>query len=321
MSRAQSTAVSAGVVILQWLTYAFWGWTLLSIIWLLFIVWANLLTVMDTSDMVPYAIAATIVLLPISVVCDVLYGRKEPAKKTGASMVVMVIHAVLFALCGIGLLISAVLTLVQMMIGSVDSSGFQQVWLATSLIATVLYAVTFLRTLNPSPKLRMRVLYPSGMAVVTIVFIVLGFIGPVAQASLTRDDRALDGAVVTVSQGINDYVRDHGELPRQLSDIQLIDRNERDSDVINKGLIDYRTEGPVVQAPTKGIALEETERIQSAIARTEYRYQLCVEYKAADRYNSSSRSFERNNQTYSSYLSTYGHPAGKVCYKVQTNNY
>ena len=68
---SQPSENSAGVIVLQWLTYAFWGWTLLAVNTLIFMVIFSLLKHVDLSTIIPYAIASVLVLLPISLVCDV----------------------------------------------------------------------------------------------------------------------------------------------------------------------------------------------------------------------------------------------------------
>ena len=73
-SKHEQPKPMAGNIILQWLTYAFWGWALLGINWLIFIVVFSLLAHQDQTEVIPYAIAAVLVLLPISVVCDFFYG-------------------------------------------------------------------------------------------------------------------------------------------------------------------------------------------------------------------------------------------------------
>ncbi len=312
MRRATETpsSSSAGVIILQWLTYAFWGWTLLSLVWLIFIVVANTITDQDTTSMVPYAIAATLVLLPLSVVCDVFYGRREPAKKTGAAMVVMVIHAVIFALFGIGLLISGVLVLVQMTIGSSDSTEVQTTWVVTAFTSAIIYAFTFVRTLNPNKKLRMEYVYPVFMAIVVGVFIVLGFVGPVAQAGSTRDDRDVATSISGVSRSVDRYVTDNNKLPDSLQDVSL---SAKQQSLVDRGLVTYKKEDSVLVKP-------DYEVSPSRSTRTEYRYQLCTTYKKADN-NSSYDGYDYEDNEYVNSPSTYGHPAGDVCYKLKVDVY
>lgn len=319
---ANQAGSSAGVIILQWLTYVFWGWTILSLVWLVFIVLANFLTSQDTSDMVPYAVAATLVLLPLSLVCDIFYGRREPAKKTGAAMVVMVIHAVIFAVFGIGMLISAVLTFVQMMIGVSDSSDFQTVWLWTSLISAAVYALTFLRTLNPSPKLRLTKVYPASMAVIVGLFIVLGFAGPVAQAGSLRDDRDIEQSLSGVSRSVDRYVSSNGKLPQTLDQVEL---RAKEQQIVDRGLVRYKAIGEAPNPVT--IDLKSQESVSDSLSeiqrrnRTEFRYELCVTYKKEDDSRSSYYDDDYSGgETYKSSVSTYGHPAGDVCYKLKATS-
>ncbi len=304
----ESAANSAGLIILQWLTYAFWGWMLLAFTWLLYIVLASTIQGSDTTDMIPYAIASSLVLLPISFVCDWFYGKKEPQKKTGAAMVVMVIHAVIFALFAIGSLISAVLILVQMMISTSDDTSGQMVWLTTLFISSLVYAATFFRTLNPLPKLRFHRMYPLGMAVLITVLIVLGFVGPVAQASLTRDDRDIVRYLPDVANEINNYIGKSNELPGSLDDISFTGGSK---EIINRTLVKYKKVG----ASTKSYS--DVTSNNNLNKSTFYRYQLCVNFKQKHetgeyRISSSSREGEYSNSLY-----IYDHPAGEVCYKLE----
>ncbi len=310
---------SAGIIILQWLTYAFWGWTLLSLVWLIFIVVASIVTSMDTSDMVPYAIAAVLVLLPISFVCDIFYGRHEPQKKTGASMVVMVIHAVIFALFGIGMLITGVLTIVQLAIGTSSDTDFQNIWIITSFVSAAVYALTFLRTLNPLPKLRLPKIFPNVMAVIIGIFIVAGFIGPVAQATLTKNDRIIDATINDVSRAVETYTDTNNKLPAALADVDI---SGDAKDAVDQGLYTYKPESSGVNATVLELGKNSTADISSSLedmGKNEYRYQLCVTYQKADR--DSGYSSYSSSRGYSTYPSTSGHPADEVCYKLKTSSY
>ena len=315
-TEVQKTSSSAGIIILQWLTYAFWGWTILSLVWLIFIVVASVITSMDTSDMVPYDIADAIVLLTISLVCDIFYGKHEPVKKTGASMVVRVIHAVIFALFGIGMLITGVLTVVQLAIGTSSDTDFQTVWIITAFMSAAIYALTFLRTLNPLPKLRLAKLFPVVMAVIVGVFIVAGFVGPVAQAGITKDDRVIDATINDVSRAVEKYTDTNNKLPAELADIDL-DGDAKTA--VDRGLYVYKPESsnvPVIQS----YKLDDPESDSSTSdQKQKFRYQLCVTYKKADK-DSGYSSYGSNND-YSTYPYTSGHPAGEVCYKLETSSY
>lgn len=300
---------SAGHIVLQWLTYVFWGWTILGLVWLMVIVLGNAITGNDTSGMVPYAIAASLVLLPISVVCDVFYSRHELRKKTGASMVVMIIHAVIFALFGIGALISGILLAIELFIGTSSSSGsWTTVWLYSFLASAVVYALTFLRTLNPFHSFKIGRWYTIFMVLVVGVFIALGVVGPLAQARLTKDDRRIETNLSVISSAVERYTQDKKALPTNLSQIDLSGSPDAGA-LISDNLVTYRPEGSVKSTNT-------FRQDRATAPDTDYRYQLCVTYKkaSADRYASSYNSGEE----YDSYPSVGNHPAGEVCYKLKT---
>ena len=164
-------------IILQWLTYAFWGWTVLVLSVLTSIVFSRLINGDDTSSFNYYIISAALVLLPISFVCDFFYSKEEPKKKTGAAMVVMIIHAVLFALFGIGALIFAVFSFVTLFTNT-GSNGPIIAALLSALIITVFYGATFIRTLNPAIVSWIPKVYRIIMLVIIGIFIILGFTKP-----------------------------------------------------------------------------------------------------------------------------------------------
>ncbi len=298
-----------GLIVLQWLTYAFWGWTILGLIWLAWIVLANFILGIDVTSVIPYAIASILVLLPLSFTLDAFYGRKETTKKTGAATIVMVIHAVIFALCGIGVLISGVFTIVQTVVGS--SSKFSDVMLYTLLISAAVYGLTFFRTLNPSPKIPIARTYKFIMAGIIGLLIVLAFVGPVAKSIITKDDREIASNVGYVASAISGYVESNQKLPGSLKDVTL--KNGAKS-IVDKNLVRYKAEGP---APTSA---EDVYNSSSYYKSTTYRYQLCVTYTQADEPDSTfgdSYYSERSTYEYASYLSVSSHPAGEVCYKLQ----
>lgn len=314
----QPKSASAGLVILQWLTYAFWGWALLALVWLVYIVLTTFVEHQDMEEMVPYAIAASLVLLPIAFICDFFYGRRETQKKTGAAMVVMVIHAVIFALCGIGILIATVFLVVNLMMQSHDDTTSQLVWIATLSISAVTYALTFLRTLNPSRRVPIGRIYPFIMLVIVSTFIVLGFVGPVAQARLAKDDKAIVASLSDIHNKVSDATETNKQLPVSLGDLKL---TKEERDLVDRKLIVYKPEQVEVKQSSgytdsdtaAGVSLRQSESTERV-----YKYQLCTTYKTAkgdenlgiEPYRSS------RNDGYESYLSVYFHPVGNVCYKL-----
>lgn len=294
------TNSSAGVLVLQWLTYAFWGWLILALVWLIGVVLANALLDESVTEILPYSIAASLVLLPLAFVTDFFYRKHEPLKKAGGAVIIMVIHAVIFALFGIGALIVTVFTGLNLAIeaGSVDG---RLVALYTAGFATILYAATFLRTLNPFKSRKPLFIYSIFMLSATALLLIFAVVGPLAKSFATRNDRLIEQHLSDVEAEISDYIHDNNAVPQSLGDVDF-DKSEGEQ-LVKNGLVEYKPEKPVAVSSNT----------------TEYRYQLCVEYTSekGSRYGSSYRS----PSEYSSYASTSNHDAGKVCYKLQTTIY
>lgn len=290
----KETTTSPGLVVLQWLTYAFWGWTLLALSVLTFIVIYNLIDQYDASGAVPYVLAATLVLLPISLLCDFFYRKREASKKQGASMIVMVIHAVIFALFGIGALIASIFALIQLFIGNGETNSSVAA-IISFLIVAGLYALTFIRTLNPfAAKYKTALIFSIVMAVIAGTFIGLSIIGPIAHSFATKNDRRIEQHISDVKAGVDNYISTQGALPERLDQVQL----SRDA----KSLVD---DNLITLKP-------ETYNTQDMA----YYYQLCANYshESDDTYDEYSHPSIDERSTY---ITTYSyHPKGEVCYKL-----
>jgi hypothetical protein len=266
-----------------------------------------------------YAVAATLVLLPISIACDIFYSKQEPSKKTGAASIVMVIHAVIFALFGIGALIAAVFSIVSMFTSSSDSSA-SQIALFSSLIIFVLYIVTFLRTLNPAKLPWIRRSFIIFMAVAVGVIGLFGILGPAAHERATRTDRLIDDNLSSLSSDIDGYARQNNKLPGDLSALSLTGDTKK---LVDDNLVNYK---PDTLSPTPNVNSYDTSTYSSTTyqsSRRTYYYQLCVEYKKEkkDKYTSSYDSYSVDSNGYTSYISSSSHPAGEKCYKLKTSEY
>lgn len=308
MNNNEKPTNSPGIIIMQWLSYAFWGWLILSLIWLMSIILSNAILGDPVYEAVPYAIAASVVLLPIAFVCDFFYRKYEPTKKSGIAMVIMVIHAVIFALLGIGALIIAVFTMVNASITTSGSIDTHLVTIFTSLLATAMYGATFLRTLNPFKSSKPSLIYGLSMLLLTVTLIIFAIAGPLAKSYTSRDDRRIDSALRTADNAITSYVGSNNELPASLDILNFEDDNSTASDVVADGLIEYIPEGKVED--------------KSMNSRSIHRYQLCANYKSSTiKSGSSSNKEPRQSDEYSTYLSIKPHAAERVCYKLQTSSY
>lgn len=320
---------SAGIVVLQWLTYGFWGWAILALGILVSAIFANVLVGEDTSQTTIYALAAILVLLPIAYVCDYFYSKNEPTKKTGAAMFVMVIHAILFAFIGIGTLIAAVFSTVQIITNANDPSLYKVV-LYSSMIMTFVYIAVFLRTINPAQFNFIPRLYKLIMLVFSIIVIIGAIMGPIAYSQQTKNDRLIENYLNDVSDAVNSYTRKNGKLPDSLNEVTF----KGDAKIlIDKKLVVYKPNTIKSKITKSGTRLYSDNY-----------YQLCVKFvKQSPNYNQSSNSdyqyddasydsdegltnksvgYSNNSDTYS-YTSSpsgvYSHPAGEKCYNVRTS--
>lgn len=291
---------SAGLAVLQWLTYAFWGWLILGIIWLIWIILTNAISDTAMEEIVPYSMAASIVMLPLAFVVDLFYRKYEPAKKQGVNSVLMVVHAVLFALLGIGVLIVAVFLGLNLLIGSGSSDTESQVIALLALAAaTILYVAAFLRTLNPFKTQKVARIYGYSMLAVTVVLLALAAVGPMLTSISLRDDRRIESNLGTVSRAVDLYIRDNKQLPDNLASVEY--SSPEAQALVDDGLVEYKKDQAVLDS--RGLAM------------TQYRYQLCVDFEKASGQTSYNYGDEDEYQTYPS---VYGHESGDVCYKLYT---
>ena len=307
-----------GVIVLQWLTYAFWGWTILAMSILTITVLANFIKGSDTGGFTPYGIAAILVLLPISIVCDVFYSKKEPEKKTGAASIVMVIHAVLFALFCVGAIIAIVFSLVSMFTSSSDTSNVK-VALYSAIIISILYGATLLRTINPSRIRSFRRIFIMFMTIVVGIIAVLGIIGPVAHERTTRNDRLISENLNSLKSNIDSYAKGKNRLPDKLSDLELAGDTKV---LVEKNLVKYT---PNTLTSAKIYTNTSASGLRLDNNTITYYYQLCVTYTKAskdDGYYSTTSLYKAGDDGYVEYIDSYQkHSAGEKCYKVKTNDY
>ena len=284
---------SAGTVVLQWLTYAFWGWTILGM--------SSLTALVLTSFMVPnsnsnlgdisiYALGATLVLLPISFICDFYYRKIEPQKKTGASSIVMVIHAVIFGIFGVGSLISlVVITLMTLLSNSQTKTGYL-IAIYTLLIITFYYAAMFLRTINIPKFPNYHKFFMIFMPLTVGIIALLGIIGPISKGFAAKNDSLIDANIFSVSSDINSYYSKNKSLPTSLNEITTTG-GSGEKLLISKNILTY-TPGSNKQ------------------------YKICTTYKF--------QGISGISSPYSTYISSQNnytitanyHPAGYYCYNA-----
>ncbi len=314
----ESPHPAPGIIVLQWLTYAFWGWTVLVMSMLTGSVIASFVNDAETGGFTPYAIAAVLVLLPISIICDIFYSKSETHKKTGASALVFVVHAVIFALFGIGAVIAIVISLVTLFTSSSDTTS-SQIALYTAIFVAILYAAVLLRIVNPVRFPWIKRFFILFMSVTIGVVSVLGIIGPVAHERSTRHDRLIEENIHAISNGVNDYADKNKRLPENLSAVGYTGDAKK---LVDEGEIKYSviaTSTPIQLQKNTGV------NISQYIKPTALAYQLCVTFTKASKPSNYSSYSSYDNSTdsegYTTYISASKHAAGQVCYKLKTTPY
>lgn len=307
-------------IVLQWLSYAFWGLLVGALMWLVVVVLNLAIRDQVFDNATPYALAAVVVLLPIAFVTDLLYRKREPAKKAGMAAVVMVIHAVLFALIAIGTLIGAVFTAIALLLSTESDTSVSVIILLSLLIAALLYALLFARILTPQRPQKFSFIVSIVLVVLSAGLFIWGVVGPGVQTMVRKDDRRIEQHISSVQSAVSRYARSEGKLPESLGDAkQNMSREARA--LVDDGLVTYRKEA---SAPLVLGQKPAGEQQRAMVPQQELRYQLCVTYKAsssnADRYYPYDQNDEADQDGYEPvipYGAVRNHDKGETCYKVK----
>lgn len=308
------TKSSGGFIVLQWLSYAFWGWLGVSLIWLTALVLAFFIDDSQSRSAIAYALATNIVLLPVAFMTDLFHRKHELSEKAGFASVVMIIHSVLFALIAIGTLIGAVFVGISMLVDAQRDLSTQVVVLLTLVISSLVFAGLFLRVLNPSKTKQLPRLFAFSMLVLVLAFLVLSVVGPVARSISARSDIAIENGLSSVAQAISLYTKDNGKLPTNLGDVDYSSSEAKE--LINRDVVRYQQDQAPVSINTSS-ARSSTKRLY---------YQLCVTYKyeSDDSNNTYDGGYDNEVSSslgYKSSVYTYSHPKGDVCYKLVVTDY
>jgi hypothetical protein len=328
----QHTENTPGTVVLQWLTYAFWGWTVVAISYLVGVITYYVMNgsvASGTAEPVAYGIAAAAILLPIALICDWLYSKREPMHKHGFASIIMVIHAVLFALLAIGALITAAFSGVSILLTTGDAT-VSGVTIAVSIALVILFIKLLARTARPMLFARFRLLFRISMSVVVLVALVWGSVGPVAQAVVTKDDRAVRDSLLDLTNVINQYTYNNNALPLSIaaavadeqSSSYIYTSKSTITDLAARSLVTYTPNTkPAVKSPDDGVSIDVPV---STGETTTYYYELCGVYGhdlgPKDQYYSS-YPITVDSSEYRAGVDAGPVKAGTQCYKLTTTSY
>ncbi len=333
-----------GVLVLQWLTYAFWGWFAVSMGWLSAMVFAFFVARGSSSDWggaLAYPLAAVIILFIIAFVTDFLYSRHEPAKKVGGANVIMLLHVVPFVLTAIASLVTIVFCIITMVLNGdpADSADGPLISMLTALVVMVLYAGIAARAFFGGGRRLVRLIAWVGFGVIALGFIVTAIAGPASEAVRTKNDRLIESALPTLASDIRSYTAKNDKLPANISDVTHTSSYGASTvqKVLDKKLVTYKAN---TLPSTKGNSYSPGDdysdtlpmsgkssgvSVYSSYGAKRFYYQLCTTYKTEKKneYNYSSEA-EYTTDTSAgvsadyrhSSLSIASHPAGQVCYDL-----
>lgn len=305
-------------IVKQWLTYAFWIWSAISIMIFSVMIFIHNIVGQDVSEGLPYSVAAICVLIPISILVDYIYRKKEPQIKTGISSVIMIIHAVIFALICVASLVVIVLNFVNILIDDGDVS-YIKVSLFTALIMLVVCGILFYRVVVPAKLFKTRKFVSLFFIISMVVLVIFAAVGPIKTSIETKNDRLIENNIGYLVNHISEYARENEKLPSSLNDL-IINSNRYDSSrrLIDDKLVEYR----IISEGEVGTIDNTDDNVSYLI----HKYELCVDYIKSKNDGAFVDSYVYpayidETDGYVEYISTYNHPAGRHCYKLKTTDY
>ena len=319
--RSSSTQVnSPSVAIFQWLSYAFWGWTAIATAALVGICTNFALNGYTSNyEAVAYVVAAAFVLLPIAVVCDVLFSRRERDEKDRVGMVIMVIHAVLFALIAVAALASLVFSLVSIVLSDTSDISGPLVSIATSAVLAGFFGKLTFRIMRPMTKTRMRLWLRSFFVLVVLAAMVWGIAGPVTQTLVRKDDARAQRAAEASQLLVNEYLNQNGQLPATLqeaSDLAGSYLGNTDGEAVSSAVEDS------LLSYTPNVRPAETKSVSGATEpEATFFYELCVTFKYDDDNRGQYASYLFRPSAYSDGIPGTSPVAGETCYEMQAVSY
>jgi hypothetical protein len=327
---------SPAILVLQWLSYAFWGWFGVSLSVLAGITFGYFIAGSDATfwgDSLAYPLAAVIVMLVISLVTDFFYARHEPVAKKGAASVIMLIHAVFYLLTVVGALIGIVFSIISMIITAspTDTTDGSKVFMLTAVVTAVVFGGISFRALFAGKKRGIRKAFWLLMSILALGFVVASIAGPAMKANSTKNDRLIEEALPTLASDIREYTQINDKLPASLSDVKNANSDVSTDQVqlmIDRNLVTYKPntkpmKTEAVQSPTEGVSLNQSTLTPaptdpSSTTKTFY-YQLCVTYKESKSSKYSTYRSSYADDYTSTSVDTYQHSKGNVCYDVSAS--
>jgi hypothetical protein len=289
----QETKHTALEVLLQWLTYIFWFWTLFFSSLIISSVLGYYIAEESSTEWIVYLAGPQILLYIAALITDKYYKKVETEKKTGFSAVVMVVNAIIAIIISIGSFITASIALTTMLVSVTDTDSSLITFVSSTVIG-LLSLLFFLRIIHIKKLALIRKDYSVITGVVVFISIILIAVGPFVATIQRRADRLIEENYYSITGSIRTYVRENNQLPEQFSDVTFEDDAQK---AIDTGRVTYK----------KG-----SKNSDYYSSSPSYKYELCVDWDKEknpdyDGYYSRTKSF-----------TTSWHQAGVQCYEEDT---
>lgn len=321
-TKAKKTINTPALVVMQWLSYAFWAGLIIAIAYLTSMVigfYTNT-GAGQYPELVAYGVVAVAILLPLSILTDKLYGRHEDTHKSVATSVVLVVHSVLFALTAIGGLITTAFLSVNLLI-SATPSATAAADISTAAVVFVLFGGLLLRVTRPTLHRFLRTGFRIDLTIISLVAVGFAIAGPVGYAVTTKSDRQIRDSLFFISNTLNTYVSQDNPLPDNL-ETGLSDEQTRlyvDNNVYTTALRLY-SERTIQYTPNTQPATTENDEYSGK--KVTYFYELCATFTRALREDVSfGYPVIADAAGYSDYIPLDAVQPGRNCYKLKAIAY
>jgi hypothetical protein len=279
-------------VALEWICFGLWEWALVALSILLSAT-LSYYFVDSSADYVfiIYVLAAVICLLPMAMIVESMYRKKEPEQKHGFAGVVMVLNAVVVFLATIAAFITAVMSVLSVFVNAHSSSG-TYITIISSIVVTALGMMLFVRIVNPPRLSKITRLFPIIVLLISLGAVAAAVSGPFKAQIENRDDRFIEDNLGTLNSAVVRHVYGARELPASLNDVSYDTGYEEGAKALaEQGLVNYRP---------------DTKTAKTEGAYTTYYYRLCVTFKESKG--------EFGKQTRELYMISSSHGSGRQCY-------
>jgi len=306
---------SAGIITLQWLTYLFWGLAVLAtniLVSVLVSFWV-MPRFSESSESVAYAVAASLIVMPIAFVCDVFFSKREDNLKSPIASIGRVVFTIIYALASLGGLVSLVFNLINIVLNGTTGND---IWVAIATSATVFiaYLLLFVRVIRPHFVNWWRAFYRLFVALTVLIIAGLAIAGPVADAIKTRQDRALRSSMEFVVNSIRDNVNSGRPLPKNVDEAISAAPNYLYSQAQANNSKDFAMKNIIIYTP-------DSKPATSSDGSITYYYQICGVFEYDSNVREGGSSPIKSDTAYSEYLDFGQIKAGKTCYNISTTFY